>query len=168
VTDKLFAIIGLLFLHQKEIKNKKNDVKLPIVGLRQTMSYTCGFVATYTCLSFLKKIDKNDLFKKLNPTEDGLSETKMIKVIRKEGFVCGVVKNPTYNKVCSIIDEGHSIICSNQWDEHWICIIGYNKNKKQVLIAGDTPRRQTWKDFRYGDGGATGTCIVPSLKTEII
>lgn len=160
--DKMFSITGMYMLPQLPQTTRTGDVALNMRAYMQTQSYTCGFVATYTALSYWNSsVKAKPLYKEMKMDDCGFaSETKIVKTVRAHGLSCGRPQNLRFKEVSAIIDKGYPIICSTQWDMHWIVICGYNRDRKEVLVCGETPRRQTWKDFKANGGCRGGSVVV--------
>ena len=146
---------------------RPGDVTLPVANYRQLDGYSCAAVSGFAVVkTFHPDADFGKLYDLVDPDpEDGTSDWRLIKSLRKFGVRCGWVDEiPGFKYVRDCID-GKALILAGIYlgdrIHHWVVIYGYGIHPgKSVFLACCSgffpPNRVAWGKFRKAHVASIG------------
>ena len=158
--DSLMDYTGYPFVGDRLPGPKSNeDTVLEVPGYRQTQSYTCGFVAGLMVLhTFKPKASVDSFWRKVLPRgSDGVSNTGLIKALRKSGIGVRIVTDLTYATFAGAVERGFPVITLVKTREsstlHWVVVYGVGENPNRIFVAGNgfpylSKKVLPWNRFR--------------------
>ena len=140
----------------------KNEIKLSLPSYCQTDTYSCGALAGWSVLKFLKSNANFKVFYEAcaPDREYGTSNARLMAALRKHGVSVGDRKNLGFKTIHRCIRSGKPIPAAIAegaiFDDdaaHWIVIYGVGTKPNRIFISGKTrpgfSRQQlTWHEFK--------------------
>ena len=140
----------------------KNEVKLSLHSYCQTDTYSCGAIAGWSVLEFLKpKADFKKFYRDCAPDREyGTPNTRLRAALRKHGVSVGDRSNLNFASIHQCLRDGKPILIAIAegalFDEdaaHWVVIYGVGTKPNRVFISGKTRpgfsrQQMTWREFK--------------------
>jgi ABC-type bacteriocin/lantibiotic exporter with double-glycine peptidase domain len=122
---------------------------LPIIGYKQTKTYTCGFACSLMAVGyFWPARDKRRLIRMLGTNQNGTYETAMIRTLRAYRLRVGKIRDIGFSAIQKAIDNNKLLIVPVKAN-HYVVIYGYKPHG--IFVADPLPFGQNeyrWVDFR--------------------
>ena len=130
---------------------------LPLYGLHQRDSYSCGFVSTLMVLNYFYPNEiQTGLYEGLGTNEEGTSQNAIIRQLRRRQVSVNTDYAFTHRRLRRAIDKGKLVIGYRHKEEHWIVLYGYGLEPERVFIANPEPYSYTicsWAKISQDLGG---------------
>lgn len=131
---------------------------LPVVGYRQTQTFTCGFAAGLMVLhSFFPSKSIDSFWYRVKPTVNwGVSTRKLADALRQSGVRVAIRDSLVFSGIVESIERGRPVVttvdCGDEY--HWVVLYGIGRSPNRVFVAGTgipwlgNDKQHAWGDFR--------------------
>jgi len=120
-----------LFDEVKHFFYKKLD--LPEL-FEQKDDHSCGFWTAAAVLSYFGKPVGLDFVLDINLTENGTTQTKLVKALRNNGVSANILYDQPPEKFFNAVDEGKPVVVYCHKYDHWSLFIGYSPCKRYIVV----------------------------------
>lgn len=149
--------------------------RIPLKGYFQTDGHSCGAIAGWSVLKFLKPTASfKEFYEDCAPNETwGVSTTRLSAALRKHGLRISTRAKMDFDAIKTSIEAGSPVLVSIDmgWDDalHWVVIYGISWKPRRIFVSGhSTPgfskRVIPWRRFRRSIWTPSGAGLVCSLK----
>lgn len=133
---------------------------LDMQGYRQVDTYSCGAVAGFMALKYLRpKKSFGAFYDRVEPgAEAGTSTTRLIRGLRKSGLRVSRRRDLDFDAVAAAIEHDEcpivvTVTIPRADYDHWVVVYGVGRRPKTMFVAGDgfpvfSKNEWTWADFR--------------------
>lgn len=151
--------------------------KIPLKGYFQTDGYSCGAIAGWSVLKFLKP---GSSFKKFyedcDPSETwGVSTTRLSAALRKHSVRVSTRPKMDFDAIKTSIEGGSPVLVSIdvgcEEHLHWVVIYGIGWNPRRIFISGHSipgfsKRVIPWRQFKRSIWIPSGLGLVCSARRK--
>lgn len=115
--------------------------KIPLKGYYQTDGHSCGAIAGWSVLNFLKPGSNfRKFYKDCAPSEAwGVSTARLSAALRKHGLQISTRDSMDFDAIKTSIEDGSPILVSiDIYDDalHWVVIYGIGWNPRRIFLSG--------------------------------
>jgi len=137
-----------------------NELKLSLRSYCQTDTYSCGAIAGWSVLEFLKPgADFLQFYADCAPSkETGTSTSRLTKALRKHGISVSHRNDLDFDQIKSLLRAGKPIlVCTGEgalFDDdaaHWVVIYGCGWNPNRIFLSGKTRPGFSRETLSYRD-----------------
>lgn len=150
--------------------DRPSAVTVPIAGVRQARTYSCGFASVLMILrSFGRSVDGKELFEALGTGRSGTRQNSIIRELRRRQISANVRYDFTFDALARSVDAGKLVIGYLVDAEHWLVLFGYERDPDRVFVADPRPGEDVehlWPE--YGERlGRFGIVCSPRARRQV-
>jgi ABC-type bacteriocin/lantibiotic exporter with double-glycine peptidase domain len=138
---------------------------MPLLGYRQTRSYSCGFATALMVLrTFERPVEARELFESLRTGRSGTRQTAIVTELRRRGLRANTRYDLDFAGLARAIDAGKLVVAYLGDAEHWLVVYGYGRGPERVFVADPRPGEaceHPWDRYGARLGGFGIVCSRP-------